>query len=110
MGFFDTYDDGAGASFLTKEEKADFAKDHTPFDIVSVSKSPSRFEADKIQYTIRIVTEEGDERAMGFTSPGVESRDRLLDAMIAYIAEHPDETPSCYLEKSGRSYLIRAAE
>jgi len=107
VGFWDNYDDGAGAKFLTGDEKDALAESGEAFDIVGASKGSSKFGP---RYVVRVILENGDERAISFATESVESRDRMLDAMIEYLKDENADLPHVRLEKVGRSVLIRSAE
>lgn len=113
MGFFDTYKDTGGLDFVKKAEKDEIIRDRTVLSISKCFYRVSKFEGkDKPQYIV-VFDLDGEERAMGFGAmvdgQGVESRDRMLEGMQEYLNEHEGETIDVYLEKVGRSVLIKDA-
>ena len=107
MGFFENYDDGRGARFFSKEEKDGLIESGETLLIDSISKGAGKFGP---RYVVRVVTSEGEERALSFSVGAVESRDRLLDAMIDYLGDEGAEPPKIRLAKVGNCVLVQSAE
>src|SRR5688572_1012997 len=101
-GFFDNYEDGSGLSFIGKEEKETLIEDATTLPVLRISRSTTRFG----ERFILITELDGEERALSFGTESVESRDRLLDAMMEYLTGDEVVTPEVRLERKGRSILI----
>lgn len=106
MGFFDTYDDGAGLSFVGAEEKAVLIANETPLPVHRVSKGSTKFGE-----RFLLITEiDGEERALSFGVGSVESRDRMFEAMMDYLTQDDAETPVVRLKKVGQSILVVDAD
>jgi hypothetical protein len=114
MGFdFDKYDTGGGAYIGAAEKKA-IAEAGIPFVITAVrEEQENRF--DQPRYVVSVTVpnpESGDdeERLLSFPiGSGVDSRDRMLDGLKAYLEGDAAEEVKAKLEKVGRSYIIRQA-
>lgn len=113
MGFFDTFQDIGGGSWVSSAEKAVLIEQGIPLTITAV------IEDEKNKYGPRYVAkalvpnpETGDEeeRQIGFPIGTVESRDRMLDAMQEYLQGADAEPVTVKLEKVGNSILVRKAE
>lgn len=104
--FFETFEDGSGLSFVGQEEKETLIEDQTTLAVLRVSKSNTKYG----ERFITVVELDGEERALSFSTGSVESRDRLLDSLMEYLNEDDAETPLVFLERVGRSILIRNAE
>ena len=94
MGFFDEYvDEGGSGLYIKAEEKLAIAQAGIPFEIVSVIDDDENVYNGKVQPRFVCVlalpnpeTGEPEERRLGFPKKsGVESRDRMLAQMYAFI-------------------------
>ena len=104
MGFFDEFEDGSGLSFVGKEEKEVLIAEKATLAVVSVSRGETKFGE---RFVVKALID-GEERALSFGTGSVESRDRLLDALMSYLKREDAETPVLvHLERAGRSILIR---
>lgn len=113
MSFFDNFKDIGGGDYISSAEKIAMTETGIPFQIVDVVyQEESRFGE---RFVVRIVVpdpETGDteERLMSFGAGQVDSRDRLLRALMEWLAEADNEPPTVKLTKSGQSYLIERAD
>jgi hypothetical protein len=118
MGFWDNYVDEGGGLYVTADEKASLIENEVAFQIIKVEqdddnqyqgKSNPRFLA-----TVLLpnpLTGEDEERLFGFakaTPPT--SRDRMLEALEAYLDEKDAENVFVVLEKVGNFIAVRKAE
>lgn len=102
-GFFDTFQDAGGASYIGKEEKATLIADSTPFPVKRVFyQATGKFGARYV-----LITElDGEERALSFGAESVESRDRMLAALIEYLSDEDAETPSVIMKRVNQSIIL----
>lgn len=104
--FFETFEDEGGLSYVSSEEKAILVRDKVPFKVLRVWHGEGQFGP---KYTL-VVDFDGEERAISFGSGKVESRDRMLDAMIEYLDQEGDpEPPVVYIAKVKQSQVLRNA-
>lgn len=114
MGFFDSYKDEGGASYITKEEKAVIAEKGLPITVVRAWFTKDGGYQGKPGYKM-VVEFDGEERSMSFGAESVPSRDRLLDELIDYLDVDEEAKPEDWaqpivsLSKAGQAYLIVAA-
>jgi hypothetical protein len=107
--FSEVFQDTGGASFIGSEEKKQLVADKTPLVVERAYFSVGGGYKGGDQYVV-IVMLDGEERALGFGSEAVGSRDRFLAALIAYLDTEDAEPVTLLLEKSGQSYLVRDAD
>ncbi len=113
MGFdFSKYD--SGGDWIKAAEKKVIAESGIPVRVIKiVEEEENRFDQPRFVLTVEVPdpeTGEDAERKIGFPiGSGVESRDRLLYALMAHIDE-TNEQVDVKFEKIGQSYLIRSAE
>jgi hypothetical protein len=107
--FSEVFQDTGGASFIGSEEKKQLVADKTPLVVDRAYLAVGGGYKGGDQYVV-IVTLDGEERALGFGAEAVQSRDRFLSSMIAYLDREDAEPVTLYLEKSGQSYLVRDAD
>jgi hypothetical protein len=104
--FFDSYQDEGGLSYVSSEEKAILINNKVPFKVLRVWHSEGQFGP---KYTL-VVDFEGEERALSFGSGKVESRDRMLDAMMEYLDQEGDPVPPVvYIAKIKQSQVLKNA-
>ena len=109
--FFDTYQDIGGGKYVDAKEKDALIENGVPFEITDVVyQSESKFGA---RFVCRVVLPdfedengEGEDRLMSFGANSVESRDRMLNALMEYLKDPEATPPSVRLEKAGRATLI----
>lgn len=111
MGFdFSKYE--GGGSYLNAAEKKAVAEAGIPFVIKSIREGAYDGEP-RYELTVSVPnpeTGEAEERILAFPiGSGVESRDRMLEALMAYLAEDGADEVKAKLDKVGRSYIIRQA-
>ena len=107
MGFFDTYEDGSGLNYVKKEEKAVLISNKVAFPVLRVTKGSTQFGERFVIHT----EIDGEERALSFGTGSVESRDRLLDAMMDYLATEEDaETPVLVMKQVKQSVILVDAD
>lgn len=111
MGFdFSKYD--TGGNYIGAAEKKAIAEAGIPFVITAIKESEYDGQP---RYVLSVTVpnpETGDteERLLGFPiGSGVESRDRMLDALKDYLDGDGAEEVKAKLEKVGKAYLIREA-
>lgn len=118
MGFFDEFTDTSGGAFVGKDDKAVLMEQGIAFPITALSVQDSPQYGERYVATVVIPAGvfdgEGDDeerdRLISFPKGTVESRDRMLDAMIGWLEDPSNEPPVVKLEKVGRSILVRKAE
>lgn len=113
MGFFDEYKDIGGGSYISADEKAVLIENGIPFQITDVQYQEESKYGER--YVCRVLTPdpesgETEERLMSFTAGTVESRDRMLKALEAWLEEGDNEPPYVKLEKVGRAVIISKAD
>jgi len=104
--FFDSFVEVSG-NWIGKEEKKTMVTDETPFPVLAVAK------ANTGKYGPRYVVKtelDGEERLLSFAASGVESRDRLFDALIEYQERDDAEPVVVKMKQSGQSILVVNAE
>lgn len=111
MGFdFSKYE--GGGAYLNAAEKKAVAEAGIPFVIKAV-KEGEYDGAPRYVCTIDVPnpeTGETEERLLAFPiGSGVESRDSMLKALMAYLEEDGADEVKAKLDKVGRSYIIRQA-
>lgn len=89
MGFFDGYKEEGGLNYIGSEEKAVIIKEGLPLTFLRAWTGEGQFGP---KYTV-VVEYDGEERAVSFPAGKVESRDRMLDAMIEYVDVDEDAKP-----------------
>lgn len=111
MGFdFAKYD--TGGNYLKAAEKKAVAEAGIPFVITAVKEGEYDGQP---RYVLDIIvpnpeTGDDEERLLAFPiGSGVESRDRMLAALMEYLEGDSPEEVKAKLEKVGRSYIIREA-
>lgn len=112
MSFFDNFQDAGGGNYVAADEKDVLIENGIPFKVTGVVFEEEGKFGDR--YVIRIdlpnpENGEEEERLMSFGAGSVESRDRMLRAMMAYLEDADAEPPEVKLEKIGRAVLIRNA-
>ncbi len=109
MGFFDTYEDTSRSSFVNEDETAELIASATDLPIVSVKSVTTKYGP---SFFVTFLLD-GEERTKVFKKAdedgGVESRDDLLGQLEEYLKDRSAERPVVYLEKAGRSILVRNA-
>lgn len=108
--FFDNYVDEGGASFIGKDEKAVLVKNKTVLPIVRAYAFTDTGNYPGPAQAV-VVDLDGEERRMSFKTGTVETRDRMIEAMIAYFDENGDdaEPVEVVLERAGNAFLLRDA-
>lgn len=111
-GFFDVFQDQSGLDWIKANEKEELIQDKTPLQVVSAGFSAAGQFGPKYFLVFEL---DGATRAISFgksteEKPGVESRDNFFEALIEYLATDDNEPPVVYLERVGRSVLIKNAE
>ena len=111
MGFFSTYEDDGGASFIGKEEKAALVKNGTTLHIVRAYAFTDAGEYPGPALAI-VVDLDGEERTMTFKRDSVPSRDRMINAMIEYFEAEGEaaEAVAVTLVRAGQAFLLRDAD
>jgi hypothetical protein len=111
MGFdFKKYD--SGGAWLSAAEKKAVAEAGIPFVIAGVREG--EYDGNP-RYVLDVIvpnpeTGDDEERLLGFPiNSGVESRDRMLAALMEYLQGDDAEEVKAKLEKVGRAYIIREA-
>lgn len=107
MGFFDTYTDEGGGSFLGEAEKKALAeaKSDAAFAVKAVREGPG-FKNKGRAYVLTIDLN-GEERQLGGLTIGpVPSRDRMIAAMAEEFENGSDPIEGAYLYKVGQAYFI----
>jgi hypothetical protein len=120
MGFFDEYvDEGGSGLYIAGEEKLAIAQSGVPFEITEVIDDDENVYNGKVSPRFVLVLELPDpetgeprERRLGFPKKsGVESRDKMLAQMYAFIEGNPEHDPIMVtLSKVGRAFIIKQAE
>lgn len=107
MGFWDAYKEENTLNYVSKEEKEVLIKEGITFTVRNVFTNEGQFGP---KYNL-IIELDGEDRALSFVAGRVESRDRLLDAMMEYLDQEGDvEYPRCKLVRRGQSQLIVRAD
>src|SRR5581483_4688414 len=104
-----------GGEYVSSEEKQVLIDDGIPFKITDVVyQAEGKYGS---RYVCRVVLpdtdtgEYADERLMSFAAGGmVESRDRMLEAMMAYLDDADAEPVWVKLSKVGRAVIIEKGE
>lgn len=112
MSFKDSFKDIGGGQYLSAEDKETLASTGTEFAITEVIED----QANKYgpRYVLKVVVPDGileptdaESRNMAFQIGTVESRDRMLQQMEAYLEGDDAEDVPATLEKVGRSWVLR---
>jgi hypothetical protein len=103
--FKEKYDEAstAGLSWVKAEEKAILIDDAVPLTVTAAGHSVTQYGP---RYFI-VFDLEGETRALGFNEGSVESRDRMLGALVEFLAEEDAEPPTFLLQKVGRSIVLK---
>ena len=117
MGFFDTYEDtGGGGVYIKGDEKKVIAESGIPFTVTEViNDDENMYEGKKQPRFVLVIdlpsaqTGEPEERKLSFPKGTVESRDRMLSQMAAYLATDSPEDVVVKLAKVGRSFILQQA-
>lgn len=117
MGFFDEFKDTSGGAYVGKDDKQVLMEQGISFPIIALKVEDSPTYGERYIATVVIpggvFDGEGDdverERLISFPKGTVESRDRMLTAMLAWLDDPTNEPPVVKLEKVGRSILVRSA-
>lgn len=113
MGFFDEYKDIGGGKYVGADEKAVLIENGIPIQIIDVVYQ------EESKYGERFVTRvllpdpdggEAEERLMSFSAGTVESRDRMLRALMEWLDEADNEPPYVKLNKVGRAVIVERGE
>lgn len=113
MSFFDEYKDIGGGQYVTSDEKDVLIEHGIPFQMTDVVyQEESKFGE---RFVTRVMlpdpdTGKAEERLMSFGAGTVESRDRMLRALTAWLDEADNVPPFVKLERVGRSVLIIKGE
>jgi hypothetical protein len=118
MGFWDNYVDEGGGQYVSAEEKASLIDNEVAFQIIAVVEdADNQYQGKPSPRFIATVllpnplTGENEERLMGFArNPGGSSRDRMLEALVEYLADGDAEDVFVVLEKFGNFIAIKKAE
>lgn len=111
MSFWDEYKE-VGGNFIGADEKQVLIENGIPLTILAVIEDQAN------KYGPRFVakvlcpnpeTGQEEERSISFPIGTVDSRDRMLAQMGAYLDANSDETVTVKLEKGGRAILLRKA-
>lgn len=111
MGFFDEYKE-IGGNFIKAEEKQVLIDNGIPFRVVEVVADDENKYGPRYVATVLLPDPENGaeaERAVAFPKGTVESRDRMLGQMAAYLDRDDAEPVMVKLEKVGRSIVLRSA-
>lgn len=106
MGFFDEYKDVSGGSWVGKEEKAELIEAGSVISVTSVIFDPTNKYGER--YVVKFQLD-GEDRSIGFGAGTVESRDRMLSALSAYLDNNEGETVDLILTQKGRSVILEEA-
>lgn len=118
MGFFDEYpQDSGGGLYIKAEEKAEIANAGIPFVVNEVINDDENVYNGKVQPRFVVVLElpdpetgEPTERRLSFPKgTGVDSRDKMLAQLGAYLASDKAEEVTLKLTKVGRAYVLKDA-
>jgi hypothetical protein len=112
VAFWDEYKE-VGGNFIKAAEKKILMDEGVPFPITAVVED----QANKYgpRYVAKVVIPEGvdgvdaGERALAFPIGTVESRDRMLNQMTAYLDREDADDVVVKLEQVGQSIIIRQA-
>jgi hypothetical protein len=119
LGFFDEFQDTSGGNYVGKDEKAALMEAGASFPIVALKLDDHPQHGERFVATVLLPEkdDEGEyvegtqeERLITFPYGTVESRDRMLTAMVAWLEDPANEPPVVKLEKVGRSIIVRPAE
>jgi hypothetical protein len=99
------YNQGAGKSFVSTEEKDVLIDEGTPLVFTAVTFGPSKY-GERFIATTEI---EGEERAIGFPAGTVESRDAQLHDLQTWLADG-GEAPTLKIVRVGRALILENAE
>ena len=100
--FFETFQDAGGGNWVGKEEKDAMIADGTAFTVTRVARGASKYGE---RYVIDTEID-GEMRSIGFPADTVQSRDRLLDALIEYLKGENPEPVSLKMQRIGRSIIL----
>jgi len=106
MGFFDTYVDEGGGNWVGSAEKRELIADATPLPVVKVSERDSQYGPEFVLTT----TIDGEQRDMSFTKGSVQSRDRMFEALLDYLADPNAEPVTLVLKKIKQSQVLVNAD
>lgn len=109
--FFDTYSDTSGSVWVKAEEKKAMMEAGQTFPVLAVELEDHPEFGEGYVASVTLPDAEGVEqpRKIRFPKGGVESRDRMLDAMIKWLDDPSAAVPVVKLTKVGRSIIIVAA-
>lgn len=107
MAFKDEFKDTGSLNYIGKEEKAELIESAEQFPVSQVFKAASAEYGPKYNCIVEL---DGESRCLSFGAGSVESRDRMLDAMIDYLEENEGDEVPVYLEKNKQSILIRLVD
>lgn len=118
MGFFDEYvDEGGSGLYIKAEEKLAIAQAGIPFEVTEVvDDEDNMYEGKKSPRYVVVLqlpnpeTGEPEERRLGFAKgTGVESRDRMLAQLGAWLEANPETAVRVKLAKVGRAFVLQQA-
>lgn len=116
MGFFDEHpQDTGGGVYVKADEKAQIAEGGIPFRVLTIFDDADNVFQGKAQprFVLNIElpdaeTGEPEERKLPFPKgTGVDSRDKMLAQMAAYLERDDAEEVYLKLEKVGRAFVLR---
>lgn len=114
MGFFDENPEvvGSTGSYIGEDEKNAIAGDGMPFSVIAVVREADPFNpgGERHVLTVLLPDDPEEERLMAFNIGRVESRNRMLDAMVTWLSDPSNEPPVVKLEKVGKSWVLRPAD
>jgi hypothetical protein len=103
--FSDEYKSVGGLDFIKKEERHALIDAGTSFTIVRVIDAPARGTFGP-KY-VCVVELNGETRALSFgKNSGVESRDEMLETLMAFFEREDAEPPSVHMERAGQATLL----
>lgn len=114
LSFFDNYKDAGSGEWVSSDEKDVLIENAIPVQIVDVMYEEEGKYGERYVLKLLLPDEESgayeDERRMGFGAGPVESRDRMLQAMMEYLDDASAEPIWVRFTMVGRSCIIEAAE
>lgn len=114
MSFFDEYKDIGGGEYVGADEKNALIDNGIPIQITDVVYQEESKYGERYVCRVMLPDEESgehtDERLMSFSAGTVESRDRMLEAMMKWLEDGDNEPPWVKLEKVGRAVIIVKGE
>lgn len=114
MGFFDEFQDTGAGNWVKKPEKDELIASGQTFPVQRVDEVDSPQYGERFVVTTTLPTGENgedEERKISFPKgSGVESRDRMLEAIAKWLDDPANEPPQVKLYKVKQSILIADAD